>query len=61
MIYDCQSLQLRNNGLELRGVGDRQPLQNIIVIILYHIQFNMAHPFNRSSVYNYILDCAILQ
>jgi hypothetical protein len=51
-IYNHQSLQLRNNGFWI-WKGDRrpQPLQNIIIIVLYHEHFlHGTSNFNRSSV-----------
>jgi hypothetical protein len=44
-IYNCQFLQLRNNGFRIwkgggGGMGNRQSLQNIIITILYHECFS---------------------
>jgi hypothetical protein len=51
-IYNCQFFQLRNNGFRVfGGVGDHQSLQNVIVIILYNVQFlHGMSTFNKSSV-----------
>jgi hypothetical protein len=38
-------------GLEFKGVGDYQSLQNVVVTILYHVQFlHGTSTFNESSV-----------
>jgi hydrogenase maturation factor HypE len=48
-------------GLGSRGVGDRQSLQNVIVIILYHVQFlHGMSTFNGSSVLQYIKDIIVM-
>jgi hypothetical protein len=44
--------------LGLRGVGDRQPFQNIIITILNHEHFSHGtSTFNRNNV---IFNCKIL-
>jgi hypothetical protein len=43
-------------GLKFKGVGNRQPLQNAIVIILYCIQFYMARPFFLKVVFKEIFE-----
>jgi hypothetical protein len=51
-IYNYQSFQLRNNEFRIfLGVGDCQPLQNIIITILYHKHFlHGTSTFKGSSV-----------
>jgi hypothetical protein len=51
-IYNCQSVQLRNNEFRvLEGVSDRQPFQNIIITFLYHEHFpHGTSTFNGTSV-----------
>ena len=36
-IFNHQSFQLRNIGIRIQGVGDRQSLQNVIIIISYYV------------------------
>jgi hypothetical protein len=36
-IFNHQSLQLRNIGIRIQGVDDRQSLQIVIIIISYYV------------------------
>jgi hypothetical protein len=59
-IYNRQSLQLRNNGLTFRGVGERQSLQNVIVIICTMYNFYVVRPFLTEVVFPLNLQVIIM-
>ena len=50
-IYNRQSSQLKNNGFRVKGVGNRQSLQNFIVVILCYVQFYLARVFLMEALF----------